>query len=48
MWEKELQSAIEAGLLAKEKIMEIYKAGFDVKSKKIIPLLLSLTKPLIR
>ena len=34
MWEKELQSAIEAGLLAKEKIMEIYNSGFDVEIKE--------------
>ena len=34
MWEKELQAAIEAGLLAKEKIMEIYNAGFDVEIKE--------------
>ena len=34
MWEKELKAAIEAGLLAKEKIMEIYDAGFDVEIKE--------------
>ena len=33
MWEKELQAAIEAGLLAKEKIMEIYEKHFDVEIK---------------
>ena len=34
MWEKELEKAIEAGLLAKEKIMEIYNRGFDVEIKE--------------
>ena len=33
MWEKELQAAIEAGLLAKEKILEIYHQHFDVEIK---------------
>lgn len=33
MWEKELQAAIEAGLLAKKKIMEIYNQDFDVEIK---------------
>lgn len=33
MWEKELQAAIEAGLLAKKKIMEIYAEHFDVEIK---------------
>lgn len=33
MWEKELKSAIDAGLKAKEKIMEIYNAGFEVEIK---------------
>lgn len=33
MWEKELEAAIEAGLLAKDKIMEIYKKGFDIEIK---------------
>jgi 3'(2'), 5'-bisphosphate nucleotidase len=33
MWEKELQEAINAGLKAKEKIMEIYNKGFDVEIK---------------
>lgn len=33
MWEKELQAAIDAGLLAKEKIMEIYHQEFDVEIK---------------
>ena len=33
MWEKELQVAIEAGLKARTKIMEIYNAGFDVEIK---------------
>lgn len=32
-WEKELQSAINSGLVAREKIMEIYNAGFDVEIK---------------
>lgn len=34
MWEKELDAAIEAGLLAREKIMEIYNKGFDVEIKE--------------
>lgn len=34
MWEKELQEAIKAGLIAKEKIMEIYNHGFDVEIKE--------------
>lgn len=33
MWEKELQEAINAGLKAKEKIMEIYSKGFEVEIK---------------
>ena len=33
MWEKELEAAIKAGLLAKEKIMEFYRNGFDVEIK---------------
>lgn len=33
MWEKELKAAIEAGLLAKEKILEIYEKDFDVEIK---------------
>ena len=33
MWEKELQAAIEAGLLAKKRIMEIYVRHFDVEIK---------------
>ena len=33
MWEKELNEAIKIGLLAREKIMEIYNAGFDVEIK---------------
>lgn len=33
MWEKELQSAIEAAQLAAPKIMEIYNSGFDVEIK---------------
>ena len=33
MWEKELQAAIEAGLLAREKILEIYHRHFDVEIK---------------
>ena len=33
MWDKELKAAIEVGLKAKEKIMEIYNAGFDVEIK---------------
>lgn len=34
MWEKELKAAIEAGLLAKEKILEIYHQKFDVEIKE--------------
>ncbi|MFA6378099.1 MAG: 3'(2'),5'-bisphosphate nucleotidase CysQ [Acholeplasmataceae bacterium] len=34
MWENELQSAISAGLEAREKIMEIYHHGFDVEIKE--------------
>ena len=34
MWEKELQAAIEAGLIAREKILEIYHKGFDVEIKE--------------
>ena len=34
MWEKELQAAIDAGLMAKVKIMEIYNKGFDVEIKE--------------
>ena len=33
MWEKELEAAIKAGLLAKEKILEIYHQHFDVEIK---------------
>lgn len=33
MWEKELQAAIEAGLLAKDKILEIYHQNFEVEIK---------------
>ena len=33
MWEKELQAAIEAGLKAREKILEIYHQHFDVEIK---------------
>ena len=33
MWEKELHAAIEAGLRARVKIMEIYEKGFDVEIK---------------
>ena len=33
MWEKELHAAIEAGLLAKKRIMEIYAKHFDVEIK---------------
>ena len=33
MWEKELQAAIEAGLQARKKIMEIYNQCFDVEIK---------------
>lgn len=33
MWEKELQAAIEAGLIAKKKILEIYHEHFDVEIK---------------
>jgi len=34
MWEKELEAAIEAGLEARIKILEIYNAGFDVEIKE--------------
>lgn len=34
MWEKELEAAIKAGLEAKDKILEIYNAGFDVEIKE--------------
>ncbi len=34
MWEKELKAAIEAGLIAKEKIMEIYHGSFAVEIKE--------------
>lgn len=34
MWEKELQAAIEAGVKARAKIMEIYEKGFDVEIKE--------------
>ena len=34
MWEKELNAAIEAGLKAREKILEIYHHGFDVEIKE--------------
>lgn len=34
MWEKELQEAIKASLLAKEKILEIYHQKFDVEIKE--------------
>ena len=34
MWEKELKAAIEAGLKAKEVIMQIYEKGFDVEIKE--------------
>jgi len=34
MWEKELKEAIEAGLLASAKVMEIYKTNFDVEIKE--------------
>ena len=34
MWEKQLEAAIEAGLKAKEKIIEIYEAGFEVEIKE--------------
>ena len=33
-WEKELHAMIEAGLLAKEKIMEIYHQKFDIEIKE--------------
>lgn len=33
MWEKELQAAIKAGLLAREKILEIYHQHFEVEIK---------------
>ena len=34
MWEKELQAAIDAGLKAKDKILEIYHQKFDVEIKE--------------
>ena len=34
MWENELKAALEAGLVAREKILEIYEAGFDVEIKE--------------
>ena len=34
MWEKELNAAIEAGKLAKEKILEIYHQDFNVEIKE--------------
>lgn len=34
MWEKELSAAINAGLLAQKKILEIYHQGFDVEIKE--------------
>ena len=34
MWEKEVQAAIKAGLLARVKILEIYEKGFDVEIKE--------------
>lgn len=33
MWEKELEIAINSGLVAAEKIMEIYRNGFEVEIK---------------
>ena len=33
MWEKELENAIKAALLAMPKIMEIYSQDFDVEIK---------------
>ena len=33
MWEKELQAAIEAGLLAKKAILDIYEKDFEVEIK---------------
>ena len=34
MWEKELEAAIQAGLLAKEKILEFYHSKLDVEIKE--------------
>ena len=34
MWEKQLKAAIEAGMRARLKIMEIYNKGFDVEIKE--------------
>lgn len=34
MWEEQLNAAIEAGLKAREKILEIYHRGFDVEIKE--------------
>jgi len=33
MWEKELQAMLEAGKLAREKILEIYNQGFEIEIK---------------
>lgn len=33
MWEKQLADAIKAGELAKRRILEVYKTGFDVETK---------------
>ena len=33
MWEKELEAAIAAGLLAKDKVLEIYNTNFSVEIK---------------
>ena len=34
MWEKELNAMLEAGMLAREKILEIYKLDFEVEIKE--------------
>ena len=34
MWEKELQAAIDAGLLARNKILDVYHKKFDVEIKE--------------
>ena len=34
MWEKELKAMLEAGMLAREKILEIYKLDFEVEIKE--------------
>ena len=45
MWEKELKAAIEAGLKAKDVIMEIYAKGFDVEERLIMPVASTYSDP---